>query len=122
MGRSSLKINWLKKPHGCHIINCAMYTLLPTLRGFTSNPRRYPEENRPTARSNPAAYPPGYEMKVAVQEFSKLHKPKINKLKGGYSATANLIFQLWLKDINVHVKDQNFTERRGHSTGQRFYC
>ena len=51
-------------------------------------------------------------MKVAVaQEFHKLHKPKINKLKGGYSATANLIFQSWLKDINIHVEDQNLTER-----------
>ena len=57
------------------------------------------------ARFNPAIYPPGYEMKVAVQEFHKLCKPKINKLKGGYSATVNLIFQSWLKDINVHVED-----------------
>ena len=29
----SLKMNWLKKLHGYHIINHAMYTLLPTLRG-----------------------------------------------------------------------------------------
>ena len=36
---------------------------------------------------------------------------KINKLKGGYSATANLIFQSWLKDINAHIEDQNLTER-----------
>ena len=50
-------------------------------------------------------------MKVAVQEFWKLHIPKINKLKGGYSATANLIFQLWQKDINIHVEDWNLTER-----------
>ena len=50
-------------------------------------------------------------MKVVVQEFCKLHEPKINKLKGGYSATANLIFQLWLKDINIHVEDWNLTER-----------
>ena len=50
-------------------------------------------------------------MKVAVQEFCKLHEPKINKLKGGYSATANLIFQSWLKDINVHIEDWNLTER-----------
>ena len=50
-------------------------------------------------------------MKVVVQEFCKLHKPKINKLKGGYSATANLIFQLWLKNINVHIEDRNLTER-----------
>ena len=63
------------------------------------------------ARVNPVAYPPRYEMKVAVQEFCKLCKPKINKLKGGYSATVNLIFQSWLKDINIHVKDWNLTDR-----------
>ena len=56
-------------------------------------------------------YPPEYDMKMAVQEFHKLHQPKINKLKGGYSATANLIFQSWLKDISIHVQDQNLTER-----------
>ena len=50
-------------------------------------------------------------MKVVVQEFCKLCEPKINKLKGRYSATANLIFQLWLKDINIHVEYWNLTER-----------
>ena len=50
-------------------------------------------------------------MQMVLQEFCKLHKPKINKLKGGYSATANLIFQSWLKDIRVYVEDQNLTER-----------
>ena len=49
------------------------------------------------ARVNPVTYPPGYEMKLVVQEFHKLCKPKINKLKGAYSATANLIFQSWLR-------------------------
>ena len=48
---------------------------------------------------------------MAVQEFCKLHKPKINKLKGGYSAMANLIFQSWLMDIRVHVEDWNLMER-----------
>ena len=79
--------------------------------GFTSSPIRHPEEDRSKARINPEVYPPRYDMKVAAQEFCKLCKPKINKLKGGYSATANLIFQSWLKDINVHVEDQNLTER-----------
>ena len=54
---------------------------------------------------NTTACPPGYKMQMAVQEFCKMHEPKINKLKGGYSATANLIFQSWLKDIQVHVED-----------------
>ena len=79
--------------------------------GFTSTPLRHPEEDRSKARINPEVYPPGYDMKVAAQEFCKLCEPKINKLKGGYSATANLIFQSWLKDINVHVEDWNLTER-----------
>ena len=60
--------------------------------GFTSTPRRHLEEDRLRARINPDTYPPRYEMKMVVQEFCKLHKPKINKLKGGYSATVNLIF------------------------------
>ena len=50
-------------------------------------------------------------MKVVVPEFHKLCEPKINKCKGGYSATVNLIFQSWLKDINVHVEDWNLTKR-----------
>ena len=43
-------------------------------------------------------------MQMAVQEFYKLHVPKINKLKGGYSPMANLIFQSCLNDIKVHVE------------------
>ena len=50
-------------------------------------------------------------MQMAVLEFRKLHKPKINKLKGGYSATANIIFQSWLKDIRVHVEDKRLSQR-----------
>ena len=50
-------------------------------------------------------------MQMAAREFRKLCKPKINKLKGGYSATANLIFQSWLKDIRVHVEERNLSQR-----------
>ena len=60
---------------------------------------------------NTTAYPPGYEMWMAVQDFCQMCETKNNKLKGSYSATANLIFQSWLKDIWVHVKDQNLTQR-----------
>ena len=79
--------------------------------GLTSTPRRHLEGDSAKARLNPDVYPHGYDMKVLVQEFRKLHKPKISKLKGGYSATANLIFQSWLKHINIHVEDWNLTER-----------
>ena len=91
---------WALHNHPCHV-----HFASNPQGGFTSTPRRYPEKSRQTARFNPATYPPGYEMKVAMQEFHKLHEHKINKLKGGYSATANLIFQSCLKDINVHVED-----------------
>ena len=88
--------------------------------GFTSTPITHPEEDRSKARINPEVYPPRYDMKMAAQEFCKLHKPKINKLKGGYSATANLIFQTWLKDINIHVQDQNLTEREAIQLAKDF--
>ena len=94
MGRSQFenelvkKATWALHSHPCHV-----HFASDPQGGFTSTPRRYPEENKLMARFNPASYPPGYEMKVAAQEFYKLCKPKINKLKGRYSATANLIFQ-----------------------------
>ena len=71
-------------------------------------------------------------MKMMAQEFCKLHKPKMNKLKSGYSATATLIFQSWLTNIKVHVEDWILTEReaiqlvkdfrakRAHG-GEKFY-
>ena len=55
--------------------------------------------------------PPGYDMQMAAWEFRKLREPKINKLKGGYSATANLIFQSWLKDVRVHVEERNLSQK-----------
>ena len=60
---------------------------------------------------NAAMCPPRYEMQMAEQEFHRMCEPKINKLKGSYSATASLIFQLWLKDIRVHVEDCNLSQR-----------
>ena len=40
-----------------------------------------------------------------------MREPKISKLKGGYSSSAGLIFQSWLKDICVHMEDQRLTQR-----------
>ena len=108
---------WTLHNHPCHVHFASNHQ-----GGFTSTPRRHLEKDRSMARVNPVTYPPRFKMKMAAQEFHKLCKPKINMLKGGYSATANLICQLWLKDINVHVKDWNLTEKRSHSTGQGLYC
>ena len=70
---------WASHNHPCHV-----HFASNPQGGFTSTPRRHPEENRSIARVNPATYPPRYEMKVAAQEFCILCKPKINKLKGRY--------------------------------------
>ena len=40
-----------------------------------------------------------------------MQEPKIGKLKGGYSSSARLIFQSWLKDIHVYVEDRRLTQR-----------
>ena len=99
-----LRRSWWKKPHGYHTVSCAMCILVLTLRRDLYLPQKlYPEELRSKARLNLATYLPGYEMKMAVQEFHRLHEPNINKLNGGYSVTANLLFQSWLKDIKVHL-------------------
>ena len=76
------------------------YTLLPQQ-----------EEARQSLLANTVS-PPEYSMQMASHEFRKLCEPKINKLKGGYSATANLIFQSWLKDIRVHVEERNLSQRQ----------
>ena len=36
-------------------------------------------------------------------KFRKLHEPKVPKFKGEYSSDASLMFQSWLKDIQVYV-------------------
>ena len=48
---------------------------------------------------------------VAACKFRKMWKPKNSKIKGGYSSSAGLIFQSWLKDIHIHVEDWRLTQR-----------
>ena len=38
-----------------------------------------------------------------------MRKPKITKLKGGYSANATLIFNSWLKDIEICVFERKLS-------------
>ena len=51
-------------------------------------------------------------LQVAVEEFKKICEPKISKLKGGYFVSATLIFNSWLKDIDICVCDHNLTEHK----------
>ena len=45
-------------------------------------------------------------LQLAAEEFRKIHEPKIQKLKGGYSANAMLVFNSWLKDIEMCVRER----------------
>ena len=42
-------------------------------------------------------------LQVAATEYKKLQEPKVAKFKGGYSSDASLVFQSWLKDIQVYT-------------------
>ena len=42
-----------------------------------------------------------HRLQVEAQEFKNSCEPIILKLKGGYSANATLIFNSWLKDIDM---------------------
>ena len=50
-----------------------------------------------------------HSLQLAAEEFRKICKPKIQKLTGGYSANAMLVFNSWLKDIEMCVKEQKLT-------------
>ena len=40
-----------------------------------------------------------------AEEITKIHEPKIQKLKGRYSANATLVFNSWLKDMEMSLKE-----------------
>ena len=39
-----------------------------------------------------------------------LMEPKVPKLKGGHSSNPSLVFQSWLKDIQVHVLEYHLSQ------------
>ena len=50
-----------------------------------------------------------HSLQLMAGEFREICKPKIQKLKGGYSATAMLVFNSWLKDVEMCVKEHKLT-------------
>ena len=50
-----------------------------------------------------------HSLQLMAEEFRKICKPKIQKLEGRYSANAMLVFNSWLKDIEMCVKEQKLT-------------
>ena len=73
------EVTWASYNQPCHV-----HFASDPQGGFTSVPRKLPDEQRSRAHFNPTTYSSSYEMKMVAQEFCKWHKPKINKLKGMY--------------------------------------
>ena len=47
----------------------------------------------------------------ALKEFCKMREPKITKLKGGYSADAELMFCSWRSDILANITDRELDNK-----------
>ena len=75
-------------------------------RGRQSIPADY-EEIRVAFNSLPTmtSYPARIGYQLVTQVFCKMWESRTNKLKGGYSWNTSLIFQLYLKDIQICIKD-----------------
>ena len=56
-----------------------------------------------------------HSLQLVAEEFRKIHEPKIQKLKGGYSANAMPVFNSWLKDIEICVKERKKGNKYGSS-------
>ena len=50
-----------------------------------------------------------HSLQLVAEEFRKIRKPKIQKLKGRYSANAMLVFNSGLKDIEMCVRERKLT-------------
>ena len=81
-------------------------------RGLTSTPHNLQEEVALPTRPTYQSHQEEIWLHAAAQEFWKMWRPKISKLKGGYTSSAGLVFQSWLKDICVHVQDRRLTQRQ----------
>ena len=77
----------------------------------SSTPCKYQEKVVLPSRPTKPHHPEEIGFQAAALKFRKMWEPKISKLKGGYSSSAGLIFQSWLKDICVHVEDRRLTQR-----------
>ena len=89
-------------------------TFLDTMGGgvTSSTPQKYQEEVAIPARPTKHHHPEEVGFHVAAHKIRKMWEPKISKLKGGYSSSAGLIFQSWLKDIHVHMEDRRLMQRK----------
>ena len=46
-----------------------------------------------------------HSLQLAAEEFRKIREPKISKLNGGHSENTMLVFNSWLKDIEMCIQE-----------------
>ena len=47
----------------------------------------------------------------ALKEFWRMREPKITKLRGGYSADAELVFRSWQADILANIRERELDNK-----------
>ena len=52
-----------------------------------------------------------HRVQVVATEFQKLRKLKVAKFKEGYSSNTSLVFQSWLKDIQIYVLEYHLSQQ-----------
>ena len=51
-----------------------------------------------------------HSLQAAATQFKKLQELKVAKFKGGYSSNASLVYQSWLKDIQVYTLEHHLSK------------
>ena len=51
-----------------------------------------------------------HSLQAAATEFKKICEPKVAKFKGGYSSDASLVYQSWLKDIQIYTIEHHLSQ------------
>ena len=70
---------------------------------------------------NTTVCPPRYEIQMAVQEFCKMCKPKINKLKGWMFCHSQSNIPVMAQRHMGPCRRPKFITKRGHAADKRFY-
>ena len=59
-------------------------------------------------------------LNILANEFKKLNPPKLQKLKGGTSPSAQLFFSGWVKEFKSIIKDRDLTDSEGIQLAREF--
>ena len=90
--------------------------------GLTFTPCNQSEEVALPPRPVIESHLEGIGLHAAASELRNMWEPKNSELKDGYTSSAGIVFQSWLKDICVHLQDQRLVQWRGDMIGEGLHC